>query len=205
MFNLAISCLTTSNLPWFMDLTFQVPIQYCSLLHQTLLSTPNTLTAECHFHFGPATSLFLKLLVIALHSSPVAYCTPSDLGGGGEGSSSSVIFFAFSYCPWSSPGKNIGVGCHFLLQWTTFYQSSSPWPIHLRWHCTTWFKVSLSYSSPFATTKLWAMNGKIIYTLTLLLFSKLSDKKHSCHFNFLNKYLLLSWLFTIRNVVSLIS
>ena len=26
---LAISCLTTSNLPWFMDLTFQVPVQYC--------------------------------------------------------------------------------------------------------------------------------------------------------------------------------
>ena len=34
---LAISCLTTSNLPLFMDLTFQVPVQYCSLQHQTLL------------------------------------------------------------------------------------------------------------------------------------------------------------------------
>ena len=31
MFTLAISCLTTSNLHWFMDLTFQVPMQYCSL------------------------------------------------------------------------------------------------------------------------------------------------------------------------------
>ena len=29
-FTLAISCLTPSNLPWFMDLTFQVPMQYCS-------------------------------------------------------------------------------------------------------------------------------------------------------------------------------
>ena len=28
MFILAISCLITSNLPWFMDLTFQVPTQY---------------------------------------------------------------------------------------------------------------------------------------------------------------------------------
>ena len=28
MFTLAISYLTTSNLPWFMDLTFQVPMQY---------------------------------------------------------------------------------------------------------------------------------------------------------------------------------
>ena len=26
-FTLAISCLTTSNMPWFMDLTFQVPMQ----------------------------------------------------------------------------------------------------------------------------------------------------------------------------------
>ena len=30
IFTLAISCLTTSNLPWLMDLTFQVPMQYCS-------------------------------------------------------------------------------------------------------------------------------------------------------------------------------
>ena len=31
-FTLAI-CLTTSNLPWFMDLTFQLPMQYCSFQH----------------------------------------------------------------------------------------------------------------------------------------------------------------------------
>ena len=30
-FTLAISCLTTSNLPWFMELTFQVPMKYYSL------------------------------------------------------------------------------------------------------------------------------------------------------------------------------
>jgi len=36
VFTLAISCSTMSNLPWFMDLTFQVPMmQYCSLQHQT--------------------------------------------------------------------------------------------------------------------------------------------------------------------------
>ena len=49
MFTLAISCLTTSNLPWFMDLTFQVPMQYCSLQHQTLLLSPVTsTTGYCH-------------------------------------------------------------------------------------------------------------------------------------------------------------
>ena len=30
MFTLAISYLTTSNLPWFMDITFQIPMQHCS-------------------------------------------------------------------------------------------------------------------------------------------------------------------------------
>ena len=41
------------------------------------------------FHFGPSTSFFLELLVIALHSSPVACWTPSDLGD----SSFSVLSF----------------------------------------------------------------------------------------------------------------
>ena len=36
-FTLTISCLATSNLPWFMGLTFQVSMQYCSLQHQILL------------------------------------------------------------------------------------------------------------------------------------------------------------------------
>ena len=47
VFTLAISCLTTSNLPWFMDLTFQVPMQYCSLQHRTLLPSPVTSTTGC--------------------------------------------------------------------------------------------------------------------------------------------------------------
>ena len=32
------SCLTTSNLPWFMDPTFWVPVQHCSSQHWTLLA-----------------------------------------------------------------------------------------------------------------------------------------------------------------------
>ena len=50
-FTFAISCFTSSNLPWFMDLTFQVSMQYCSLQHQTLPSPPDTSTTECHFCF----------------------------------------------------------------------------------------------------------------------------------------------------------
>jgi len=37
----------------------------------------------------------------------------------------------FSYCSWGSQGKNVGVFCHFLLQWTTFFLNSPSWPIHL--------------------------------------------------------------------------
>ena len=40
MFTLAISCFTTSNLPWFTGLTFQAPVRYCCLQHRTLLPSP---------------------------------------------------------------------------------------------------------------------------------------------------------------------
>ena len=85
MFTLAISCLTTSNLPWFMDLTFQVPVQYCSLQYRTLLLSPVTSTTGCCFCFGSNPSFFLELF---LHWSPVAYWAPTHLGS----SSFSVLF-----------------------------------------------------------------------------------------------------------------
>ena len=87
MFTLATSCLTTSNLPWFMDLTFQVPMQYCSLQHQTLLLSPVTSTTGCCFCFGSIRSFFLELF---LHWSPVAYWAPTNLG--------SASFSVLSFC-----------------------------------------------------------------------------------------------------------
>ena len=77
MFTLAITYLTTSNLPWFMDLTLQVPMQYCSLQHHILLPSPVTSTTGCCFCFGSVSSFFLELF---LHWSPVAYWAPTDLG-----------------------------------------------------------------------------------------------------------------------------
>ena len=98
MFTLAFSYLTASNLPWFMDLTFQVPMQYCSLQHWTLLPLPVTSTTGCCFCFGSVSSFFL---VLFLHSSPEAYWAPTDLG-----SSISVPYlFAFSYCSWGSQAR----------------------------------------------------------------------------------------------------
>ena len=80
------SCLTTSNLPWFLDLILQVLVQYCSLQHQTLLPSPVTSTTGCCFCFGSVFSFFVKLV---LHWSPVAYWAPTDLASW----SFSVLFF----------------------------------------------------------------------------------------------------------------
>ena len=92
MFTPAISCLTTSNLPWFMELTFQVPMQYCSLQHRTLLPSPVTSTTECCCCFGYVSSFFLKLL---LHSSPVAYWAPTHLGSSSFSILSFCLFILF--------------------------------------------------------------------------------------------------------------
>ena len=85
-FTLAISCLTTSNLPWSMDLTLQVPMQYCSLQLQTLLLSPVTSTAGHCFCFGFIPSFFLEFF---LHWSPVAYWIPTYL----RSSSFSILSF----------------------------------------------------------------------------------------------------------------
>ena len=86
MFTLVISFLTTSNLPWFVDLTFQIPMQYCSLQHRTLLLSPVPYTTGYCLCFGSFPSFFLELF---LHWSPVAYCVPTDLGS----SSFSILSF----------------------------------------------------------------------------------------------------------------
>ena len=127
-FTLAIFCLTTSNLLWFVDLTFQVPMQYCTLQHQTLLLLPVTSTTGCCFCFGSIPSFFLELF---LYWSPVAYWALTD-----------VPFlvsyhFAFSSCSCSSQGKNTEVVCHPLLQWTTFCQTFPSWPV-LGWPQRAW-------------------------------------------------------------------
>ena len=84
-FTLAVSCLTAYNLPWFMDLTFKVPMQYSSLQHQTLLPSPVTSTTECYC-FG--SSFFLELF---LHWSPVAYWAPTSLGSSSFGVRPEII------------------------------------------------------------------------------------------------------------------
>ena len=136
VFTLAIY-LTTFSLPWFMDLTFQVAMPYCSLQHQVLFSPPDTSINEHHFHFSPAASFFLELLVIALLSFSVAYATHSDL----RSSSSDVVSFFLIFKL-------------FLVFWQQEYQSGSafPHPVEhllselfimacLGWPCMAWLRV----------------------------------------------------------------
>ena len=88
MFTLAISHLTTFSLLWYMNLTFQFPMRYCSLQkHWTFPPSPATSTTARHFCFGSASSFFLELL---LHSSPVAPWAPTNLG--------SSSFSVLSWC-----------------------------------------------------------------------------------------------------------
>ena len=131
LFTLAIFYLTIFNLSWFMDLTLYIFMQFCSLHHQTLLSSPDTSTAEHHFHFSPAPSFFLELLLIVLHITSWILLT-------WEAYLPISYLFAPLYCSWGSCDRNTDVVCHSLLQWTTFCQSSSLWPIHFGWPCMAW-------------------------------------------------------------------
>ena len=82
---LVISCLTTSHLPWFMDLTLQVPMHCCSYSIRF-----TSITSHIHnwvlFLLCSISSVFLELF---LQWSPVAYWAPTDLGS----SSFSVLPF----------------------------------------------------------------------------------------------------------------
>ena len=108
IFILVISCLTTSNLPWFMNLAFQVPMQYYSLQHRTLLSPPDTSTPGRYFCFDSASSFLLELL---FHSSPVAR------------------FWSGLYKWWNMPVKEPGI-CVLTLPASCFFPSwcNSVWP-----------------------------------------------------------------------------
>ena len=86
-FTLAISCLTTSSLPWFTDLTFQVPMWYCSCNTASDLASITS-----HIHNWVLFLLWLHPFILSgvvFPWSPVAYWAPTDLGS----SSFSVLSF----------------------------------------------------------------------------------------------------------------
>ena len=126
MFTLAISSLTISNLPWFVDLTFQVPMQYCSWQHQTWLPSPVTSTTGCCFCFGLVFSFFVELF---LYCSPVVYWSLTDMGN-------SSFICPLSFLPFHAVH---GVLKARILKWFPIPFSSGPHfvrtlhHIHLSW------------------------------------------------------------------------
>ena len=118
-FTLAISCLTTSNLPLFMDLTFQVPMQCCSYS-----------IGSCFYHQSHPQLGIVFALAPSLHSFWSYFSTDLQKHIGRLmtwGVPLLVSYhFAFSYCSWVSQGKNTEVACHSPLPWTTFCQASPP-------------------------------------------------------------------------------
>ena len=131
MFTLVISCLITSNWPWFMDLHFRFLCKYCSLQNRTLLLSPVTSTTGCCFCFDSIPSFFLELF---LHWSPVAYWAPTDPGS----SPFSILPFGLFTVFMGFPRQEYWSGFHSPLQWTTFCQTSPPWPARLGWPHMAW-------------------------------------------------------------------
>ena len=58
--------------------------------------------------------------------------TPCGGGGGLVAKSCPTLAPARLLCPWDSPGKNTGVGCHFLLQGIFPSQGLNPGLLHCR-------------------------------------------------------------------------
>ena len=129
-FTLAISCLTTSNLPRFMDLTFQV---LCNIALYSI--------GPCFYHQSyPLLGIVFDCLHpfilsgVILHWSPVAYWIPTDLGS----SSFSILSFCLFILFMGFSRQEYWSVFHSLLQWTTFCQTTPPWPGHLGWPHMAW-------------------------------------------------------------------
>ena len=155
MFILAISCLTMSNFPWFVDLTFQfytllffAAIDFCFITRYIHDWGLYPLWPSCFIHSG------------AIGNSPLLF--PSSIVNTFRPGGLIVwchIFLAFLYSPWGSHGKYTRVVCHSLLQRITFCQNPLLWPVHLGWLCMACLIASLNYVSPFTTTRQWSMKG----------------------------------------------
>ena len=101
MFRLVIFCLTTSNLPSFMNQTFQVPMKYHSLQHHTLLLSIVISTVRCFFFLWLHLFLYIDF---QKHIGPQPTWRVDF---------SVSYLFGFSYCSWSFQSKNIERVFHF--------------------------------------------------------------------------------------------
>ena len=101
-------------------------MQYCSLQHQTFFYHQSHPQLHTVFALAPSLHSFWSYFPTDLQQHIGHLPT--------WGAPLSVSYhLAFSSCSWGSQGKNTEVVCHSLLQWTTFCQTSPPWPGRLGW------------------------------------------------------------------------
>ena len=132
--------LTYLWLKWFIDLAFQVPMDYCSLQHQTLLSPPGTSKTECRFCFGPFSSFFLELSCF--------FDDPMDVGNSGSSafSKSSLKIWKFMVHVLLKPHlenfehyfTSVWDECNCVVIWTFFgiaflWDWNENWPFPVLW------------------------------------------------------------------------
>ena len=148
-------------------------MRYCSSQHRTSSESTKSSSPVLHFnrdcHDGTeattprhTTTDVVSALARPLHSfwsyfSPLNWYHIEKLPTWrvAGSSSSAVISHCFSHCSWGSWSKNTEVVCHSLLQWTTFCQNSSPWPIRLGWPYMARLMVSLSYTRLRSMWSFW--------------------------------------------------
>ena len=82
---------------------------------------------------GVWVSMFLVYVVETPFGNPLCVCLVASVMCNSLQPCSFVdCKLARFLCPWDSPGKNIGVGCHFLLQGTFLTQGPNPGLLHCR-------------------------------------------------------------------------
>ena len=158
-----------------MDLTFQVPMQYCSLKHRSLLLSPVTSTAGYCFCFGSIHSFFSGVISPVISSSILGTNRP------GEFIFQCPIFLPF-HAEWVSQGKNTKVICHSFLQWTTFCQTSPPWSVHLGWPHVVWLSFTELDKAVVHVIRLTCFLWLLLQSLCPLMpsLSAYSPDIHSC-------------------------
>ena len=131
-----------------------------------------------HHQSHPQLGMFLLWLCLFILSGVISPLISSSILGTywpGEFIFQCPIFLPFHIILGFSWQEYCGVGCHSLLQWTTFCRFSLLWPVHLGWPCTAWLLASLSYTSAFVTRRS-SVKGRLFGEVEVV---GLSDCQHN--------------------------
>ena len=108
--------------PWLQPLNTQL---YCSVSLSAVWQIPPSSTLEKFYLLFDAIPGFLKKVSVLLYVIPLSFMR-------GNKKSPEGLEPARLLRPWDSPGKNTGVGCHFLLQGIFPAQEWNPGLLHCR-------------------------------------------------------------------------